>query len=68
MLLNGNLVYTSATGYYNVADARRGAITLEVLQVAPEGTASEAVGNASVELSDYSFGINRLVELGPSYE
>jgi hypothetical protein len=68
MILNGSVVYTSAPGYYNVADARRGAITLEVLQVAPADTESEDVGNASVELKDYSFGITRLVETGPSYE
>lgn len=68
MILNGSVVYTSAPGYYNVADARRGAITLEVLQVAPAGTESEDVGNASVELKDYSFGITRLVETGPSYK
>ena len=67
MILNGSVVHTSAPGYYNVADARRGAITLEVLQVAPAETPTEDVGNASVKLQNYSFGITRLLETGPSY-
>lgn len=73
-LLNDKLVYETPLGYYHVTNAERGTITLEVVQAAKtcherdvfkdedeeQPIDSSTVGNAWVELKDYSFGIMRI--------
>ncbi len=73
MILNGHVVYTTPMGYFHLVSPARGAVTIEVVQAmqGSEGFAwgheagegdepiwdNEQVGNAWVELKNYSFGI-----------